>query len=237
MLSSLQKAFARETEHPQPVRKKVSATKERRYLLLKVTLKNISPPIWRRFVVPNDYSLAQMHECLQIIMGWENSHLYEFIVGGRRDGRHYSVPMDEFMSGFEDFGDGNTADFDLSFLTRKGMKFAYIYDFGDSWDHELVAENVDYEHSDNDPPVVVLAGKRNCPPEDCGGSWGYANLVAVLADKDHPEHEDMLDWCGEYDPEEFDMEEINTVLAESFGKPKPRKKVAKKGTKKSSGKT
>jgi len=228
MMSNLQKAFARDAERPQPAPKKRSKTEERRYLQLKVALRDISPPIWRRFVVPNDFTLAQLHECLQIIMGWDNDHLYEFIVGGRRDGRHYSVPMDDLY----DTGDEDAADFDLSFLTRKGMKFTYVYDFGDSWDHEIVAEDVNYNHADDDPPVFVLKGKRNCPPEDCGGGWGYANLVEALADPEHPEHEDMMEWIGEYDPEEFDIEEINADLIGRFGLPKPRKKTTKKGTKK-----
>jgi len=241
MLSNLQKAMDRVAEHPQPVRKKITTTGERRYLQLKVTLKHISPPIWRRFVVPRDFTLAILHECLQIIMGWDDDHLYEFIVGGRRGGKHYSVPMDDFMGGFGDFDDENAEDYDLSFLTRKGMKFTYIYDFGDSWDHELVAENVNYEHSATDPPVVVLAGQRNCPPEDCGGTWGYADIIEALAANDEgetdSEQEELLHWVGEYDPDQFDLDEINAALANMFGMPKPSKKGTKKGGKKSAKKT
>ena len=229
MTSQMQKAFAREAEMPQPVRKTVATTGKRRFLQLKVALKDISPPIWRRFVVPSDYSLAQLHECLQIIMGWDNDHLYEFIVGGRRDGQHYTV-LDDLM---DDFGDHeDVGDHDLNFLTRKGMKFSYFYDFGDSWDHEIVAENVNYEHPEDEPPVVALAGKRNCPPEDCGGCWGYANLVEALANKEHPKHEGLAEWIGEYDPEEFCLEEINAILASRFGKTKTSSTGTKKAVKK-----
>ena len=229
MISQIQKALAREGERPLPVRKKVATTGKRRFLQLKVVLKDISPPIWRRFVVPSDFSLAQLHECLQIIMGWDNYHLYEFIVGGRRDGQHYTVIMD----GFDDHEDAE--DHDLNFLTRKGMKFSYFYDFGDSWDHDIVAENVNYEHPEDEPPVTVLAGKRNCPPEDCGGSWGYANLVEALANKEHPEHEELTEWIGEYAPEDFCLEEVNAILASRFGKTKTSR--SKKGTKKTAKKS
>jgi len=231
MISQMQKAFARETELPQPVRKQKSTTGERRFLQLKITLKDISPPIWRRFIVPNDMTLDLLHTCLQIIMGWDNYHLYEFIIGGRRGGRHYSAAPD-FVDDWDDFGTEDATRYDLSFLTRKGMKFTYIYDMGDSWDHEIVAENVNYEHPGDEPPVVVLTGKRNCPPEDCGGSWGYANLLEALADKKHPEHRDMKEWIGEYDSEEFDLEEINAELASRIGVPELRKKTSKKTTKK-----
>ena len=225
LISKIQKGIDREADMPRPARKKTSG--ERRYLQLKVTLKNISPPIWRRFVVPNDFTLEDLHVCLQIIMGWQNSHMYEFVVGGRRDGRSYiSTPFGDL--GVGDFDAEDPADYDLGFLSRKGMKFSYIYDMGDSWDHEIVAENVNYDHSGDEPPVVVLAGKRNCPPEDCGGSWGYADLLETLADKKHPEHDEMAEWIGEYDPEEFDIDECKATLIKVFGLPKSSKKKGKK---------
>lgn len=194
MISQLQKAFAHKAKHIQPTAKKSATNGERRFLQLKITLKDISPPIWRRFVVPSDFDLDQLHDCLQIIMGWGNYHLYEFIIGGKRNGTRYSPSdmddgMGDFFGGFDDFGDENTADCDLSFLTKKGMKFLYTYDMGDSWEHEIVTENVNYEHP-GDPLVFMLDGKRNCPPEDCGGSWGYANLLDALSDRKHPEHQD-----------------------------------------------
>jgi len=231
MLSRLQKNLANEADMPRPAQKKGAMTEERRYLQLKITLKDISPPIWRRFVVPNDFTLEQLHDCLQIIMGWEDSHMYEFIVGGRRDGRSYiGSPFGDVD--VDDLDAEAPAKYDLRFLSRKGMKFSYIYDFGDSWDHLIVVENADYAHPTDEPPVVVLTGKRNCPPEDCGGSWGYTNLVEALADKKHPEHQETTDWISEYDPEEFDMEECNAALVNRFGFPKPRKKATKKATKK-----
>ena len=230
MISQMQKAFAHDADMPCPVQKKASKT-ERRYLQLKVSLKDISPPIWRRFVVPNDFTLEQLHDCLQIIMGWEDSHMYEFIVGGRRGGRSFvGSPFGDVD--VDDLGAEDPADYNLGFLTKKGMKFTYIYDMGDSWDHEIVVENADYDHPSDEPPVVVLKGKRNCPPEDCGGSWGYTELVEALADKEHPQHEDMMEWISEYDPEEFNMEECNAALISRFGLPQLRKKVAKKAVKK-----
>ncbi len=239
MISQMQKAFAREAERPRPAAAKPSGSGERQFLQLKITLKGISPPIWRRFVVPNDFTLDQLHGCLQIIMGWSNYHLYEFIVGGKRNGTYYSAPssddMEDIFGGFDDYGSENADDYDLNFLSKKGMKFLYIYDMGDSWEHEIVVENANYEYS-GDLPVFVLDGKRNCPPEDCGGSWGYANLLEALADRKHPEHRDMKEWIGKFDPEEFDLNDCNAALASRFGtlRKKTAKKTAKKTTKKSS---
>jgi hypothetical protein len=96
---------------------------------------------------------------------------------------------------------------------------------------------VNCDHPEAEPPVVVLDGKRNCPPEDCGGTWGYANLLEALADKKHPEHRDMKEWIGKYDPEEFDLEELNATLTHRFGLPKSRKKTTKKAVKKTAKKT
>lgn len=208
---------------------------QRRFLLLKITLRDITPPIWRRFVVPNDLTLEDLHCCIQVIMGWMNSHLYEFVVGGR-DGRRYSgSPMGDMgnlYGGMDDFGDENASDVDLGFADRKGMKFSYTYDFGDSWGHEIVVEDANYDYS-GDPPVVVLKGKRNCPPEDCGGPYGYENVLETLK---HPENDedDLLEWIGDYDPEEFDLEDINDTLSVMFGKPK---KTVKKAAKKAATKT
>ena len=230
MLSQVQKTMERENDMPRPVRKRGAKTAKRRYLQLKISLKNISPTIWRRFVIPTDFTLADLHDCIQIIMGWENSHLYEFNVGGRRDGRCYMGSPFGVIDDFDDAED--PANYDLDFLTKKGMKFTYIYDMGDSWDHAIVVENANYDHRDDEPPVFVLAGKRNGPPEDCGGSWGYTELVEALADGEHPQHQEMKEWIDEYDSEEFDLEECNTELIKVFGSPKPQKKAVKKASKK-----
>ncbi len=88
----------------------------------------------------------------------------------------------------------------------------YEYDFGDGWDHTIVLEKI-VEVDDHQPIPVCIKGKRNCPPEDCGGVWGYEDLLEIISDPKHPEHEEMLEWLGvEFDPEYFNLEEINEQL-------------------------
>ncbi len=94
----------------------------------------------------------------------------------------------------------------------KGAKFTYQYDFGDSWLHRLVIEQVGPPKEDMRYPAC-LAGKRACPPEDCGGVWGYEHFLEVIGDPNHEEHQELLDWIGgEFDPQAFDREVVNSVL-------------------------
>lgn len=165
-------------------------------------LDGIRPHIWRRFLVPAEVTLANLHLVLQAVMGWEDSHLYAFEVGGRRIGRV-----------FRDLGDSmeDAARVRLRTVAGKvGDRLMYLYDFGDSWHHHLLVEKV---LSDGDArPMVCLSGRRACPPEDCGGVWGYHSLT-------HPEdlgHDDRIDWLdevhGPYDPEHFDPSEVTKRL-------------------------
>lgn len=174
----------------------------------KVTLKGISPPIWRRFQVTDDVTLRKLHRILQVIMGWENSHLHLFEIGDIR----YSVPSPDGPDLFDSY----TKDERRVKLSRLALaeksRFIYEYDFGDSWTHEILVEKILAPGPDVKYPVCI-AGKRSAPPEDCGGIWGYAELVEAILDPDHPEHEDLLDWVGgDFDPEEFDLVAINREL-------------------------
>jgi Plasmid pRiA4b ORF-3-like protein len=171
---------------------------------IKVTLRGSKPPIWRRIQVTSGTTLAQLHRILQRVMGWEGSHLYQFVVGGME----YGDPnMLEEMEG-ED-----ARRVTLATLVRgEKAKFHYEYDFCDGWDHELRIEKVlPFEAGKRYP--VCLTGKRACPPEDCGGIWGYADFLDAIHDPQHPEHEAMLEWIGgEFDPEAFDLDEVNRDL-------------------------
>jgi hypothetical protein len=222
---------AKQEKQPKLFKVQKSTPKERRFLMLKVVLKGISPPIWRSFVLPNDLTFADLHEVLQVIMGWEDCHLYEFTVGKRPHARTLSIVDEEMISPFGEDTD-DVADFDLSFFSRKGMKFTYTYDFGDSWEHEITVEDSNYDYS-GDQLVFVLSGKRNCPPEDCGGVLGYYNILEALNDP-HGDSE-ILEWIGNnYDPEKFSLDKYNRVLAKRFGKlqKSPCKKCTKKNVKK-----
>lgn len=175
---------------------------ERAVYQFKVTLKDIHPPIWRRFQVNSNITLYRLHLVLQAVMGWENCHLYQFAIRGNC----YSDP--EFGSEC-----ANSRRVKLwQVLTRPRMKFFYEYDFGDCWMHEVVLEKI-LEPADGMRYPVCLAGARACPPEDCGGPSGYMTLLGILSDPAHERYEEMVDWVGgEFDPEAFDIEGINQQL-------------------------
>ncbi len=167
---------------------------------LKVTLRDIRPPIWRRIRVRSDITLFKLHAILQVIMGWMDGHMHQFVAKAKTYGR-----VDREFPECED-----EKKVLLSQVLR-GPKdsFVYEYDFGDGWKHIVVLEQVlEAEHGGKYPYVV--AGKRACPPEDCGGARGYERLLEILSNPRHTEHADMVEWVGgSFDPEAFDRDEIN----------------------------
>lgn len=174
---------------------------------LKVTLKWSRPAIWRRIVVPADMRLDRLHDVIQVVMGWTNSHLHQFIVGRAI----YGEPDPDFSGfGTETRDEKRYVVADLAPAAKK--KFIYEYDFGDGWQHEVTVEKILSADADFKHPVC-LAGANACPPEDCGGIGGYYNLLEALANPKHPDHADLKDWIdGEWDAARFDVEEINAVL-------------------------
>ncbi len=169
---------------------------------LKITLKDIKPPVWRRVLVP-DCSLERLHEVIQAAMGWENYHLYDFEVGGR----HYTDPR-----GMDDLDMGDAGKVKLSGVAPEGKaKLRYTYDFGDDWQHEVLVEKV-VPPEDGQKYPVCIAGKRACPPEDCGGPWGYMEFAEAIKDPSHERHGEFIEWRGEFDPEAFDPEAVNKEL-------------------------
>jgi hypothetical protein len=185
------------------------------FFQIKVALKDIKPPIWRRIVVTPGIKLDKLHDVLQIVMGWDDSHLYQF-----------ETPSGRFADSrveLEETGNSRTATLN-SVLPSPKSSIRYEYDFGDGWDHQILLEKV----VERDDPLLVLCleGARACPPEDCGGPWGYANLLAILKNPKHPEYEEMSEWIGPgFDPEAFDVEATNKQLARLA--PRPRKPSAK----------
>lgn len=176
---------------------------------MRIDLRGITPPIWRRIEVP-DCSLAELHVAIQAAMGWTDCHLHEFEINRDR----YRVPSP--FGGDEDMGTIDARDVLLSEVIRgKGAKFRYMYDFGDSWNHSIKVEAVEAADPKQSYPRCVK-GNRNCPPEDCGGVWGYEELIEILTDPNHPEHEERLDWIGEFDPECFDVAETTSHMQSWF---------------------
>lgn len=172
--------------------------------ILKVTLIDVEPAVWRRFAVPAAVTLPWLHTVLQDVMGWLDCHLHQFFFGeecyGPTDPDWPSDMIDE---------DGKR----LSTLLKKCRgTFVYEYDFGDGWRHKIeLVDDVDATTLDQLP--ICLDGARACPPEDCGGPWGYEEFLAAVRDSEHEEHESYLEWAGgEFDPERFDLDEVNALL-------------------------
>jgi len=177
---------------------------------LKISLEGTKPPIWRRLLVNSDIKLDIFHLALQIAMGWTNSHLHHFI---SMDRKFYGIKDDDFeIDGFEVQDETTTR---LSHLLKSEKDhLIYEYDFGDGWMHKVILEKILVFDPDKKLPYCVT-GKRACPPEDCGGIWGYADLLAILENPEHEEYEAMLEWLGgEFDPAYLVRREINQLLLE-----------------------
>ena len=171
---------------------------------LKITLKDSKPPIWRRILVEKNTTFERLHYIIQLTMGWSDSHLHDFEVNKQ----HISITDEESDA---DTVDSTSVRLENVVASEKD-KFLYVYDFGDCWEHEILVEKFLPKDSKLKYPVCT-GGKLCSPPEDCGGIPGFYNLVEVLADKKHPEREEMLDWVGgKFDAEFFDLDDINDGL-------------------------
>lgn len=198
--------------------------------LLKITLKDTQHLIWRRFVVPSDIRLDQLHDVIQIVMGWHNSHFHSFLVG-----KQQYMPRSALMDGITD--DLPEEEYTLNKIAaRKGAKFKYWYDFGDDWIHEIVVESTDYANPDWPYPICCIEGVRACPPDDCGGVYGFADFCEAMADPKHPRHRELKSWFGgKFDPDRFDLDAVNKNLG--VGRSSAQKKTTKKAVKKTVKKT
>jgi hypothetical protein len=191
----------------------------REVVQLKVTLAEIEPPIWRRVLVPVDYTLTRLHQVIQIAFGWEDYHLHSFHIHGE----DYAPPDRENAPGT------NSEKVALSKLGfRLKTKIKYRYDFGDCWDHLILVEgHLLLEEPANAP--VCLGGQRACPPEDCGGTPGYQEMQDALQDPDDPRCEEFKQWLGmeTWDAESFDLGQVNGSLAKAFAPRQVKRAVLK----------
>lgn len=172
---------------------------------LKITLLGVEPAVWRRLQVTSSLTLERLHTVIQKVLGWQNAHLYEFEVRGRR----YGVPEPE------------EPEYEVEPVWKitlreaapaEGTSFRYVYDLGDGWTHEILAERIENPDKPLGHPVCI-AGERRCPPEDCGGPGGYEALLAAIRDPDHPEHDDVVRWVGAgFEPEFFVVTAVNRKL-------------------------
>ena len=167
----------------------------------KITLLGIEPPIWRR-IQTKDCTLDKLHEHIQTAMGWTNSHLHQFKIGGVIHGDPQLL-----YEGWQD----ETPPVDSRRLKvskivphdGKRLSFQYEYDFGDGWEHEVLFEGFLPARKSVKYPLCV-EGERACPPEDVGGTGGYDEYLEALADPKHEEHDSYMEWRGPFDPDAFD---------------------------------
>jgi len=165
---------------------------------IKISLKGITPPIWRRIEVSSDIDLEQFANNLIDAMGWHGSHLMCFEIGGEEYFR------DE--ESVHDLGGKLMHKTKLNkCLSTPKQKIRFAYDFGDDWQHDVVLEKI-LEVSPGVQYPRCTGGKRHCPPEDCGGVWGYQEILEALKDPENPEHKELLEWVGEgFDAEGFEV--------------------------------
>lgn len=189
-------------------------------LQFKVTLKDVKPAVWRRIEIPASYTFWELHVAIQDAMGWLDCHLHLFRVrGATRKLVEIGIPDDDPFEDTPAWLAGWTVHV-ADYFRRVGTRASYEYDFGDGWAHDLRLEAILPRAAKTKYPQCV-AGARRCPPEDCGGPYGYRELLKTISDPDHEEHESMLEWLGgPIDPESFDPSDVR------FDNPAKRWKIA-----------
>ena len=187
-------------------------------LTFKIQIRNIKkPPVWRRIEIPGNFTFHDFHRAIQEAFGWEDYHLYQFQQQPYDQGWSLTVPNEEAVFGMDyNSTDSRSMLVDDFVKSHRLTKFVYVYDFGDDWIHDITLEKSDDKRMLKHP--VCLSGKGLCPPEDCGGPWGYEDMKRMLAEEpDDEETKDWVEWLGlddprEFDPNEFDINETNNCL-------------------------
>jgi len=175
---------------------------------LKIVLREISPPVLRILQIKGNANLGKLHDYIQGVMGWQDYHLHEFTIKGKR--YRSEEQMYETIDDTDIFDESS---YRLNKLLHEGDTFTYEYDFGDCWEHDICVEKILPPQEGVHYPICVY-GECACPPEDSGGTSGYEDLLYVLNDPDHEDHEHYSEWAGEdFDPEKFDLKEVNRNLA------------------------
>jgi len=170
----------------------------------KIELEGITPTIWRRIQVPEDYSFWDLHVAIQDAIGWLDYHLHLFLIRRKhsRVATQIGIPDDYAFEGSPEILPGWEIPIS-DYFHDVGITADYEYDFGDGWRHKVLLEGILLREKGHKYPRCI-DGARACPPEDCGGVHGYSRLLEVLADPDDEEHESMLEWLGgKYDPQKF----------------------------------
>ena len=172
---------------------------------VRIELQDLEPKIWRRIDVPLSATLMALHDIIQVSMGWNDSHLFEFLIGDKVYGEPY--PDDERRV-------YKAKSLRLQTLVERGVEqFIYVYDFGDNWHHDIIIEGVRDGEEDVDYPVFV-DGVQRCPPDDVGSSSGFMDFLEAVFDPGHEEHQRMLMWYGgPFDPRDINEAHVRRVLS------------------------
>lgn len=175
----------------------------------KISLQGFEPPIWRRIQVPETFTFWDLHVAIQDSMGWEDYHLHEFqipVKGSKKPIKIGITSKDDMtfgmvvLPGYEERISER--------FTMKSKRAIYVYDFGDGWKHEILLEGI-LTKDDSVKYPICIEGEKTCPPEDCGGPWGYGEIIRILRKGPKNENDrEFLEWVGEYDPEEFDPTDV-----------------------------
>jgi hypothetical protein len=174
----------------------------------KITLQGIKPAIWRRIQVPQAYTFWDLHIAIQDAMGWEDCHLHQFELLNPKTGQ-VNLIGSPVAGGFLDTKVYPGWEKRISsYFSLSNKQASYEYDFGDDWQHKVLLEKIlPFEAGLTYPRCI--AGKRACPPEDCGGIWGYEEMLDIINDPEHEEYGERLEWLGgEFNPEEFNPQQV-----------------------------
>lgn len=180
----------------------------------RIELEKSDPQIWREFLVLSDITFYRLHHVIQIVMGWENYHLYEFTMDSYRIGQQFE---DDGFNGPNEIIDSRNLKIG-DVLIEKGQKLSYLYDFGDYWQHSVTLERIIENLSI--PFPICCNGELNCPPEDVGSLSGFYDFLKVIENPKHPEYKDLKKWVkgkfvsskGKYDHKKFNIERVNYLL-------------------------
>jgi hypothetical protein len=175
----------------------------------KITLQDVKPAVWRRIQTPVEYSFWDFHVAIQDAMGWDDVHLHEFRIldPSKRELESIGIPDDEDFVGDKEVVPGWKRSI-AKYFSGENPSATYVYDFGDDWNHEIILEELLPEENAARQPVCI-EGRGACPPEDCGGPYGYAEFLRAIKKPGSPRGSELLEWVGgSFDPHCFEVKDV-----------------------------
>lgn len=171
----------------------------------RIALKDIKPTVWRRIQVPETFTFWDLHVAIQDVMGWFDCHLHQFKMLEPMTRTKVDIGIPDKDDDYEILPGWRQKIMD--YFSPDNKAAYYIYDFGDNWTHTILLEKILLRGKGVAYPLCI-EGQRSCPPEDCGGVWGYEKFLDVIMDPGHEKYEEMLVWAGDFEPEYFDRASV-----------------------------